>query len=86
MPEMSWGLSNRLNIIIVKLNFPPKTVLIAILNVFLILTDEKIFLLYVQSSFLSGQCVALCVRERSYNICYNICTNINVAVCVREKL
>ena len=41
------GLSNRLNIIIVKLNFPPKKIALAvILNVFLILTDEKISLLY----------------------------------------
>ena len=41
-------LSNRLNIIIVKLNSPPKkpTDLAAILNVFLILTDENTSLLY----------------------------------------
>ena len=39
--------NNRLNIIIVKLNFPPKNkALTVILNMFLILTDEKIFLLY----------------------------------------
>ena len=43
------GLSKRLIIIIiiiiVKLNFPPKNnALTVILNVFLILTDEKIFL------------------------------------------
>jgi len=46
-PETEGGLSNRLNIIIVKLNFPPKTLnpLTVILNVFFILTDEKIFLL-----------------------------------------
>ena len=40
-------MSNRLNIIIVKFNFLPKNnALTVILNVFLILTDEKIFLLY----------------------------------------
>jgi len=40
-------LSNRLNIIIVKLNFRPKdNALTVILNVFLTLADEKIFLLY----------------------------------------
>ena len=49
MPETEGGLSNRLNIIIiiVKFNFPPKNyTLTVILNVFLIPTDEKIFLLY----------------------------------------
>jgi hypothetical protein len=40
------GLSNRLNIIIIKLKFPPKNALTAVLDVFLILTYEKIFLLY----------------------------------------
>ena len=52
-PETGRGLSNRLNIIIVKLNFPPKNnALTVILNVFLILTDEKILFYYFYSHVL----------------------------------
>jgi len=47
-PETEGGLWNRLNMIIVQLNFPPpkNNALTVILNVFLILTDETIFILY----------------------------------------